>query len=1219
MVTRGGGGRFKSTTGKSGNEITFYINLVEQITPGLKKGIRELRKFQTEVNKIIKGNATVTSKFANSASIGGALGLPGASSGEGTKAASASSKAVAAARNYYGVVQDGINKVGRAYRGLTQTTTKNPLIPTPETAPAATDAVNKLYGNVDKGLKKVKTSATTLGNTLQSTGLGQFFGLGPPRGPGGGFTPTGGDGQGGRSFQAIDGALTRSRIAFQGFNKSLQALNKSLFPLINRYTLLFTVGYGLPNLIDRILDSTQSQVDAEAKLLAALGGRVQAFERIAKLSKDLQTTTRFADEELLEAAALLKNMGVAADDLDDALKAAVETSAAIGVELTAAANSIGLFQQNATGATFGLTRRIPELKKLAAEGRLASEGVQLLLDRFGGLAEQIAQTPFGRAEIAYNQLRDVLTTIGAELTKIRAAFLEEFAERLQFIEEFASGKGFKRFIEGFEEFVPVTSDLALILAKIVGSLITIGIGKWLYPVLASSVPVLLFMTKWYLILRGIFAVLEIIGKTFDDIFALNTDDKIRPLSKANEALGGAAKELAQIYNADLIDDYWNYYYRRAANAVFKLRLLVEDIFEGTLLGNLLGADTSGYSSPALEEVIEDVRLKIVELKDSVLAATVEYNYLLDTIEDLKKAGNEEGADALRFELLLARINLEKYEKEFRKTQEDYKSLIAGRLGAYFEYLDDQLDKSKKKIDDTLSSALGEGPSDAEISIKKAEASIAALAVQSYAAEVQIDAFKKAIEALQSGDVSLSTTINDIFSQVDKQEFPKLKRLFVDELEQLFKTQNISAVEYVERRRKLEEDLLAIQINGIDKQIEATEKKLSSEKLGAELIAAFNAENDEERKRQLLDQVEAEGAIKDLAEQLLQLYKQRVDLLSTEKSAYLEIEAAVDKAANTISASAQERFNLLSQELSNLNSQVNSGLISQSQATVKAAAAIESYQQDVVKYKTALNELKNENLDYAEVIDKIIEKIDALSGRLDPNRAIGFFQNLGQQFKRTATQLGDLDTLGSNVGDTLANAIGDGLSIQLVRGREAFKSWLLTFLEGLSQAIIKALALRAVTAFLGIFNSAETAGVDPTFGPGFARGNNKGGFAGYYAGGGIIPGRGPNVDSVLAYLTRGEAITQRPAVDFYGKGFFEAINRMQFPKELAAQYSSSRVQSSMKRSFNDGGIATGSSGPMEAFIVGNDESVSTLLSQGKDGFRRVLRKYRNQFRTDLGIN
>jgi TP901 family phage tail tape measure protein len=48
-------------------------------------------------------------------------------------------------------------------------------------------------------------------------------------------------------------------------------------------------------------------------------------------------------------------------------------------------------------------------------------------------------------------------------------------------------------------------------------------------------------------------------------------------------------------------------------------------------------------------------------------------------------------------------------------------------------------------------------------------------------------------------------------------------------------------------------------------------------------------------------------------------------------------------------------------------------------------------------------------------------------------------------------------------------------------------------------------------------------------------------------GGHIPGDGPNVDSVLAYLTKGEYVIQRPMVEKYGVSFFDSLNKGAIPR------------------------------------------------------------------------
>ena len=88
-------------------------------------------------------------------------------------------------------------------------------------------------------------------------------------------------------------------------------------------------------------------------------------------------------------------------------------------------------------------------------------------------------------------------------------------------------------------------------------------------------------------------------------------------------------------------------------------------------------------------------------------------------------------------------------------------------------------------------------------------------------------------------------------------------------------------------------------------------------------------------------------------------------------------------------------------------------------------------------------------------------------------------------------------------------------------------------------------------------------------------------------GGKIPGRGPNKDSVLSYLTKGEYVIQRPAVDKYGVDFLDKVNKGALP----------RNKGGVIPSFNTGGISNG---------IGSN-FIFNIIRAIKDGFSFVSSK------------
>lgn len=77
--------------------------------------------------------------------------------------------------------------------------------------------------------------------------------------------------------------------------------------------------------------------------------------------------------------------------------------------------------------------------------------------------------------------------------------------------------------------------------------------------------------------------------------------------------------------------------------------------------------------------------------------------------------------------------------------------------------------------------------------------------------------------------------------------------------------------------------------------------------------------------------------------------------------------------------------------------------------------------------------------------------------------------------------------------------------------------------------------------------------------------NDGGYTG------LIPGRGPNSDSLLAYLTKGEYVVQRDAVDKYGVNFLDEINKGTF---TANRGGIARNKGGIIPGFNKGGLGQG---------------------------------------------
>lgn len=176
-------------------------------------------------------------------------------------------------------------------------------------------------------------------------------------------------------------------------------------------------------------------------------------------------------------------------------------------------------------------------------------------------------------------------------------------------------------------------------------------------------------------------------------------------------------------------------------------------------------------------------------------------------------------------------------------------------------------------------------------------------------------------------------------------------------------------------------------------------------------------------------------------------------------------------------------------------------------------------------------------------------------------------------------------------------------------KDAFKDFALGFIKNIVRMIAQMLALRAIALVTGV--PVGAAG-------GFSLGANEGG---------LIPGRGPNVDSVPATLTRGEFVVRRSAVDKYGAGFMSALNQGAISKSaLAGMHSAENTRNTSGR-FAQGGTVSSSSAPASnaggreftPVFVSNDNNVQQMLDGGPAGFMRFAEKNRTEIRAILDMD
>lgn len=177
--------------------------------------------------------------------------------------------------------------------------------------------------------------------------------------------------------------------------------------------------------------SANQQLQAESRLLTALKGRKDVQDRLIKQAAELQSRTIYGDEVIIEQQAFLAALGLTEQQIGSTINAAIQLSAALGIDLNSAVRNLA---KTYSGLAGELGESIPALRNLTAEEMKAGGAIAYVNDNYKGFAETAAQTGMGPLQQLKNALGDLAEQFGAILVPIiqkLAAKLKEIAEKFQ--------------------------------------------------------------------------------------------------------------------------------------------------------------------------------------------------------------------------------------------------------------------------------------------------------------------------------------------------------------------------------------------------------------------------------------------------------------------------------------------------------------------------------------------------------------------------------------------------------------------------------------------------------------------------------------------------------------------------------------------------------------------------------------------------------------------
>jgi len=145
-------------------------------------------------------------------------------------------------------------------------------------------------------------------------------------------------------------------------------------------------------------------------------------DQIHRFANELQESAKIGDETTLMYAGMLKNMGLANDQIEELITASADLVAGSGglINMDTAVKNLS---KTYSGITGRITEFVPEIKGLTKEQLEQGKAISIVANKYKGLASEIAKTPVGEITGLTNTIGDLQEEIGEKLLPAQKSWL----------------------------------------------------------------------------------------------------------------------------------------------------------------------------------------------------------------------------------------------------------------------------------------------------------------------------------------------------------------------------------------------------------------------------------------------------------------------------------------------------------------------------------------------------------------------------------------------------------------------------------------------------------------------------------------------------------------------------------------------------------------------------------------------------------------------------
>lgn len=222
-------------------------------------------------------------------------------------------------------------------------------------------------------------------------------------------------------------AYNKAGTSAKGFSSGVQGVKQSfntLGPTIASVGAQLGIAFSVQKVIEFGKASAQAYLDAEKNaqlLLFALKGNSTAQQRLLDQASQLQNTTVFDDDSIIQAQTFLATNGRNEAQIRKIIDAAVELSTVTGVDLQSAVMQLDATYEGSAGRLGKLDSAFKDLTVSQLQNGAA---VDLIIEKYKGQAEAMGDTNAGKVAKLKNQFGELQEKIGKEMLPAIKAYAD---------------------------------------------------------------------------------------------------------------------------------------------------------------------------------------------------------------------------------------------------------------------------------------------------------------------------------------------------------------------------------------------------------------------------------------------------------------------------------------------------------------------------------------------------------------------------------------------------------------------------------------------------------------------------------------------------------------------------------------------------------------------------------------------------------------------------